>query len=85
MVSWAVQYLRDLEGPHCRITAVKLADVSGLSRTVLYKPHLRVLWDKNWSDSEEERKAKKKSHQYNQEKEQFRKSNFSVREKTPKR
>lgn len=70
-VTWALQYLKDLEGPHCRITAVKLADISDLSRAALYKPHLRVLWDKKWAKSEKERKAKRESERYNQEKRQL--------------
>ncbi len=52
-VKWAVQYLYDLEGTHCRLTAVKLAEITGLSRTVLYKSHLRPIWDKTWVDSKE--------------------------------
>lgn len=47
-VNWAIQYFRDLEGPNSRITAKKLSELTQLSRTVLYKPHLRSLWDKNW-------------------------------------
>lgn len=52
-VKWAVQYLYDLEGTQCRLTAAKLAEITGLSRTVLYKPHLRPIWDKTWVDSKE--------------------------------
>lgn len=47
-VEWAIKYLRDLEGLHCRITAIKLVDITGLSRATLYKSHLRPLWDPNW-------------------------------------
>lgn len=83
-VSWALQYLKDLEGPHCRITAVKLADVAGLSRAALYKPHLRILWDKNWSISEKERKAKKESEHYNQEKQQLEKEIIRLEKKLQK-
>ena len=45
-VKWSVQYLKDLEGNNTRISAKKIADISGLSRAVLYKSHLRPLWDK---------------------------------------
>jgi uncharacterized membrane protein len=54
-VKWSVQYLKDLEGDHTRISAKKIADISGLSRAVLYKSHLRPLWDKTWSKFEKER------------------------------
>ncbi|MFJ7953925.1 DUF6262 family protein [Lysinibacillus sp. NPDC096418] len=47
-VEWAIEYLRDLEGDHCRITAIKLVDITGLSRAALYKSHLRPLWDLNY-------------------------------------
>ncbi|MFE4354553.1 hypothetical protein ACFVSS_04565 [Peribacillus butanolivorans] len=50
--------MRDLEGDHTRISAKKIADISGLSRTVLYKSHLRPLWDRTWSKSEKERQSK---------------------------
>lgn len=51
-VEWALNYFRDLEGEYCRITAVKIADVTGLSRATLYKQHLRPLWDSNWNKIE---------------------------------
>lgn len=70
-VKWAVQYLHDLEGQHCRITAVKLADISGLSRAALYKPHLRPIWDDNWAKSEEEHHAQQEIERYNQDKEKL--------------
>jgi hypothetical protein len=54
-VKWSVQYLKDLEGTNTRISAKKIADVSGLSRAVLYKSHLRPLWDRTWSKLEKER------------------------------
>ncbi|MCY7939601.1 DUF6262 family protein [Bacillus inaquosorum] len=59
-VNWAIQYFRDLEGPNSRITAKKLSELTQLSRTVLYKPHLRSLWDKNWHG--ENIKISKKNH-----------------------
>lgn len=55
-ITWAVQYLRDLEGEHCRLTAAKLADLAGLSRAVLYKAHLRAIWDTSWAESEAQRR-----------------------------
>ncbi|SCY33755.1 MULTISPECIES: DUF6262 family protein [unclassified Lysinibacillus] len=48
LVEWAIEHLRDLEGEHCRITAIKLVGLTGLSRATLYKTHLRPLWDLNW-------------------------------------
>lgn len=57
-VKWAVQYLKDLEGDHTRISAKKIADISGLSRAVLYKSHLRPLWDGTWSKLEGERQTR---------------------------
>ncbi|SFL55665.1 DUF6262 family protein [Salibacterium qingdaonense] len=54
-VNWALQYLRDLEGVNVQISAAKLAEVSELSRAVLYKPHLRSLWDPAWLESSQER------------------------------
>lgn len=47
-VQWAIQTLRDLEGNHTKMKAEKLAEMTGLSRTALYKPHLRKLWDVKW-------------------------------------
>ncbi|MCF7753182.1 hypothetical protein KQ941_01915 [Paenibacillus xylanexedens] len=49
-VSWAIQFLKDTEGKHNKITAVKISSVTGLSRAVLYKPHLRILWDKKYDE-----------------------------------
>ncbi|AZH30118.1 hypothetical protein [Paenibacillus sp. M-152] len=48
-VEWAVQFLKDSEGKHAKITAAKIAEISGLSRAVLYKTHLRTLWDTKYS------------------------------------
>ncbi|WP_261305932.1 DUF6262 family protein [Paenibacillus andongensis] len=47
-VKWAVNFLHDTEGSSCRITALKISDISGLSRAALYKKHLRPLWDKTY-------------------------------------
>jgi predicted RNase H-like nuclease (RuvC/YqgF family) len=47
--------LKDLEGDHTRICAKKIADISGLIRAVLYKSHLRPVWDRTWSKLERER------------------------------
>jgi len=70
-VKWAIQYLQDLEGQHCRITAVKLVDISGLSRAALYKPHLRPLWDENWAMSEKKRQSQREQQCYLQDKEKL--------------
>lgn len=48
-VKWAVQFIKDSEGNHVRITAVKLSEITGLSRAALYKKHLRPLWDKSYT------------------------------------
>lgn len=50
-VEWAVQFLKDTEGVHAKITAVKIADISGLSRVVLYKAHLRKIWDVSFNSN----------------------------------
>ncbi|MDF9612827.1 hypothetical protein P5763_12240 [Bacillus cereus] len=47
-VQWAIQTLRNLEGSHTKMKAEKLAEMTGLSRASLYKPHLRSLWDIKW-------------------------------------
>lgn len=56
-VKWAMQFIRDTEGTHSNPTAVKIANVAGLSRAVLYKPHLRRLWDSSWAYNPEENKV----------------------------
>jgi chromosome segregation ATPase len=71
-VKWAIQYLRDLEGQYCRITAVKLGDISGLSRAALYKPHLRPLWDKKWATiPQKESKIQQDINSFQQDKEKL--------------
>lgn len=49
-VNWAVNTIRDLEGETVKIKAKKISQLTGLSRTVLYKKHVRGIWDPNWSD-----------------------------------
>ncbi|MBU8879237.1 hypothetical protein BGM26_09605 [Bacillus sp. FJAT-29790] len=70
-VKWAIQYLHDLEGQNCRITAVKLVDISGLSRAALYKPHLRSLWDENWAISQKESKIQQEIDHHHKDKEKL--------------
>jgi len=53
-VRWAVQFIRDTEGAHLRITALKVSATAGLSRAALYKPHLRPLWDSLWASNQEQ-------------------------------
>lgn len=47
-VTWAVTFIKDTEGVNSKITAQKLAEVTNLSRAVLYKQHIRGIWDVNW-------------------------------------
>ncbi|MRC29445.1 hypothetical protein GH884_14450 [Bacillus thuringiensis] len=47
-VTWAVEFIKDTEGVNGKITAQKLAEVTNLSRAVLYKKHIRGIWDVNW-------------------------------------
>lgn len=55
-VKWAVQYIKDLEGSHYHLSACKVSKITGLSRAVLYKSHLRGLWDVDW-DGEKSKEA----------------------------
>lgn len=57
-VKWAVSFLYDTEGASCRITALKISSISGLSRAALYKKHLRTLWDKTYKIDLEEAQSK---------------------------
>lgn len=64
-VQWAIQTLRDLEGSHTKMKAEKLAEMTGLSRTALYKPHLRNLWDVKWVDIQKEKSDYKENYVLN--------------------
>ncbi len=52
-VTWAVEFIKDTEGVNSKITAQKLAEVTNLSRAVLYKKHIRGIWDVNWKQCKE--------------------------------
>ncbi|MGX5478485.1 DUF6262 family protein [Bacillus thuringiensis] len=43
-VRWAIQTLKDLEGESVIIRPEKIIDMTGLSKTAMYKPHLRMIW-----------------------------------------
>lgn len=47
-MTWAVEFIKDTEGVNSKITAQKLAEVTNLSRAVLYKKHIRGIWNVNW-------------------------------------
>ncbi|OTX29254.1 hypothetical protein BK709_08765 [Bacillus thuringiensis serovar shandongiensis] len=47
-VKWAIQTLKDLEGEAVIIRSEKIIEMTGLSKTAIYKPHLRTLWDQQW-------------------------------------
>ncbi|HHL0974577.1 TPA: DUF6262 family protein [Bacillus cereus] len=47
-VKWAIQTLKDLEGEGVIIRPEKIIEMTGLSKTAMYKPHLRMLWDRQW-------------------------------------
>ncbi|PEL47298.1 DUF6262 family protein [Bacillus toyonensis] len=47
-VRWAIQTLKDLEGESVVIRPEKIIEMTGLSKTAIYKPHLRTIWDKQW-------------------------------------
>lgn len=47
-VTWAIQTLQDLEGEDAIIRSEKIIEMTGLSKTAIYKPHLRTLWDQQW-------------------------------------
>ncbi|MDA1570088.1 DUF6262 family protein, partial [Bacillus cereus] len=64
-VQWAIQTLRDLEGNHTKMKAEKLAEMTGLSRTALYKPHLRKLWDVKWVKIQKEKSDSRENFAFN--------------------
>lgn len=47
-VKWAIQTLQDLEGEGAIVRPEKIIEMTGLSKTAIYKPHLRTLWDQQW-------------------------------------
>ncbi|HDW3057607.1 MULTISPECIES: DUF6262 family protein [Bacillus] len=47
-VRWAIQTLKDLEGESVIVRPEKIIDMTGLSKTAMYKPHLRMIWDQQW-------------------------------------
>lgn len=47
-VKWAIQTLQDLEGKDIIIRPEKIIEITGLSKTAIYKPHLRKIWDLQW-------------------------------------
>ncbi|TKJ05223.1 hypothetical protein FC702_11205, partial [Bacillus cereus] len=47
-VKWAIQTLKDLEGEGVIIRPEKIIEMTGLSKTAIYKPHLRTIWDQQW-------------------------------------
>lgn len=47
-VKWAIQTLQDLEGEDIIIRPEKIIEITGLSKTAIYKPHLRTIWDLQW-------------------------------------
>ncbi|ALC52353.1 hypothetical protein CN899_21915 [Bacillus thuringiensis] len=47
-VRWAIQTLKDLEGESVIIRPEKIIEMTGLSKTAIYKPHLRTIWDQQW-------------------------------------
>ncbi|MDA1774253.1 DUF6262 family protein [Bacillus cereus] len=47
-VRWAIQTLKDLEGESVIIRPEKIIEMTGLSKTAIYKPHLRMIWDQQW-------------------------------------
>ncbi|PFM63722.1 hypothetical protein COJ48_14240 [Bacillus cereus] len=50
-VKWAIQTLKDLEGEGVIIRPEKIIEMTGLSKTAIYKPHLRTIWDQQWISS----------------------------------
>ncbi|MFE8092543.1 hypothetical protein [Bacillus toyonensis] len=50
-VKWAIQTLKDLEGDAVIIRPEKIIEMTELSKTAIYKPHLRTLWDQQWVES----------------------------------
>ncbi|OOZ86585.1 MULTISPECIES: DUF6262 family protein [Bacillus cereus group] len=64
-VQWAIQTLRDLEGNHTKMKAEKLAEMTGLSRTALYKTHLRKLWDVKWVKIQKEKSDSRENFAFN--------------------
>ncbi|MGH0525400.1 DUF6262 family protein [Bacillus cereus] len=47
-VRWAIRTLKDLEGESVIIRPEKIIEMTGLSKTAIYKPHLRTIWDQQW-------------------------------------
>ncbi|WP_234931893.1 hypothetical protein [Bacillus thuringiensis] len=47
-VKWAIQTLKDLEGEDVIIRPEIIIEMTGLSKTAIYKPHLRTIWDQQW-------------------------------------
>ncbi|MDR4984106.1 DUF6262 family protein [Bacillus cereus] len=47
-VKWAIQTLKDLEGEGVIIRPEKIIEMTGLSKTAIYKRHLRTIWDQQW-------------------------------------
>ncbi|HDR4590235.1 TPA: hypothetical protein QCR33_001025 [Bacillus cereus] len=47
-VKWAIQTLKDLEGEGVIIRPEKIIEMTGLSKTAIYKSHLRTIWDQQW-------------------------------------
>jgi len=54
-VRWSVETIKDLEGNHAIIKPEKIMEMTGLSKTAIYKPHLREIWDEKYQNNDSQK------------------------------